>query len=274
MSTVIPKYTDRLQNSSNFWLEVARGTFADMQMVVKWGENLTVPNGAWEMITASSVSSYPWPQAATTIRVKAGGDAADAAAGAGAQTIRVYGLDENLALAEEDITLNANGTLASASTTTTFFRVFRALVLTTGTYGGKNTAAITIEDTAGSNDLLLIEAAEAQTQHCAYSIPAGYTGYMLGWEAHIQATKPADVRICFRENLSDVTTPFSPTRVVFIEHGVEGETQNQPTSVMAVLPGGSDIWIEAEGGGAATQVSAAMEILLVKDEDTTVTTNN
>jgi len=268
VSTIIPRYTDRLVNTSDFWLEVQRGSFDDMSTVLKFGKNDAVANGTWEMI-ANLSDVYPWPQAATTIRVKAGGDATDVAVtGSGARTVRVEGLDENLAFTTEDIALA--GASASAPTTTTFFRVFRAYVLTTGTYGGKNTAAVTFENTAGTSDLLLISAGESQTQLCSYTIPAGKSGQLLGFEFHIDGGKSADTRMCFRTDVTNVSGDMSPTRVAFLEFGVDGGSQNQPTSTFGSFPAGTDIWLEAKGNGAGTRAVGAMEILLIDDEATTV----
>jgi hypothetical protein len=270
MSAVIPKYTDRLVNNSDFWVEIQRGSFADMMMIHKFGKNSIVGDGTWEIISDIG-GAYVWPQAPTTVRVKAGGNAADASAGAGARTIRVEGIDENLAEVTEDITLNADGTLASASTTTTFWRLNRARVVTVGSYTAPvNTGIITIEDTAGTMDLLLIEAATSSTFHCAYSIPTGMTAHLIGFTVHVDANKDADIRLCTRSNFTDVTVPVSPSIVHRIDRGVLGDHGNQPKSPLFALAGPADFWLEAKGSGQITEVSGDMEILCIMDEDTTV----
>jgi hypothetical protein len=63
----------------------------------KFGANPAVGNGAFEDIWYNG-GSYTLLTSAETVRVKAGGNAADDSAGAGARTITVYGLDENLLL--------------------------------------------------------------------------------------------------------------------------------------------------------------------------------
>jgi hypothetical protein len=242
-----------------------------MRLVTKFGTNDTVANATWEMVAnLSATAPYPWPNAVTTVRVKAGGNAADAAAGAGARAIRIEGVDSNLNAATEDLTLNVDGTLASASTTTSWWRVYRAYVIACGTYGGSNTGEIVIENTAGTADLLDIAASGSQTRFCAFSMPAGWTGYILGFEAHVDAIKPADARLMIRQNYTTVAAPFSPVREYFYEGGILGGSQNIFQAPITTVPPLSDIWMEARGGGQATTVSAAFEMLCIKDEDTTV----
>jgi hypothetical protein len=255
----VAKITEKTQE---FLIDLATGRYApSWKAISKFGKNLSVANGAWEMVTnLSATAPYPWPTAATTVRVKAGGDAADTAAGAGARTIRVYGLDST---AEneiyEDITLA--GISASASTTQSFWRVYRAYVLTAGTYATPyNTGAITIENTAGTADLLKIEAGEAQTQLLSYSIPSGRSAVIFGFEVHVEATKPADLRIKYRPNFTTVSGSVSAERVIYFEAGVDGEAQNVPPIPLNVLTGPADIWIEAFGAGAATKVSGAFQL--------------
>ena len=252
--------------NKEFYIEVAKGNIPGHSLVVRSGKNSAVASGAWELVT--NLSGAPnWLSAAATVRVKAGGDAADAAAGAGAQKVTVSGIDSNLDFISEDITLNANGTLASASTTALFWRTCGLHIPDggVGTYGGSNTGAITLEDTAGTTDLLLMDAGSSQAQQCCYTVPDGYTAYLLGTESHTESLKPSDIRIRIRNNMNDTTTPFSPIRTVFVDQGVDGEAQNQPTGVLGVFSGNTDVWIEAYGSGAQTKVSAAMEFLLVQD---------
>jgi len=120
-----------------------------------------------------------------------------------------------------------------------------------------------IENSGSGTDLITIAADEDQTQYCGYSIPLGYTGYLLSAIVQVDASKAADFRLFTRENLTDNTTPFSPKRLRYYWDGVLGiETFNPDTPILK-LPALTDIWIEARGGGAITEVSADIEILLV-----------
>ena len=97
-----------------------------------------------EDVWATGGTYAGWITYTAAVRVAAGGNAADTAAGAGARTVYIEGLDQNWAVANETVTL-AGGS-ASSFTSTTFRRVYRAYVASTGTYHGTNTAAISIQD--------------------------------------------------------------------------------------------------------------------------------
>jgi hypothetical protein len=245
-----------------FLLEVQKGNVAGHSIVHKFGRNDAVPNGTWEMISLLS-GTASFLAAASTVRVKAGGDVADTAAGAGAREITVVGIDSTLAEATEAIaTAGAN---ASSATTASFWRVYRAYVSAVGTYGVANTGAVTIEATTGPTDLLQIAAEEGQSQHGAYSIPTGKTGYVLGAFLTADASKAADFKVVLRENFTDVVAPMSSYRVHQFWDGILGPASfygRSPSNPLAAL---SDIWFEARGGGAATEVSVDFDILLVDD---------
>lgn len=123
---------------SEYYPAQMHGVIGDLSNVVivrKFGRNPAIPT-SWEPIWGVSSPVLPTLTTAKTIRVKAGGNANDSAAGTGAQQIHVIGLDANFDPIEEDI--ETNGTSASASTAQEFIRVHRIFVNRVGTYGGAN----------------------------------------------------------------------------------------------------------------------------------------
>ncbi|KKN29231.1 hypothetical protein LCGC14_0846180 [marine sediment metagenome] len=251
------------QFTRDFLIEVQKGNVAGHSIVHKFGRNPDVPNGTFEGVNQLS-ALFNFLTAATTVRIKAGGNAADDVAGNGARTVTVEGLDNTGAAATE--TINTNGVNASSNTSTSFWRVFRAYVATCGTYGASNTAEIIIENSGGGTDLISIAIAEGQSKYGAYAIPLGKTGYLLDVLVEADAAKAADFRVCTREDLTDASSaPFSPVRVILYFDGVLGQATIDPHSPIFSLPALTDIWIDAEGGGAGTEVSCDFEILLVDD---------
>ena len=245
---------------TDYWLAIAKGEVPGHSVVNKFGRNPSVPNGSWAGVLSQG-GLFPWLTAATTVRIKAGGNAADTAAGLGAQSILVTGLDGTGAEISEIIV--TAGASASASTSLSFLRPVRAYVVDAGTYGGSCTGTITIENTAGTQDLLELPAGFGQTLFCGYSIPLGYTGYLVGIDLQSDAVKTVDFRLKTRANLLDVTTPFSPALVKYYWAGILGTFAHDPPSPLLTLQPLTDIWVEAYGGGAITEVSAQLEILLV-----------
>jgi hypothetical protein len=250
--------------TEDFYFAIRSGTVPGYSVVHKFGRNDSVPNGSWDGVLSLS-GAFPFLSTATTVRVKAGGNANDTAAGSGAQAVTVEGLDQTGAFASESIEL-AGGS-ASSSTTTTFIRVYRAYItdLRAGTYSGANDGNIIIEDTAGTTDLIQITANEGQTQFCCYTIPLGKTGYLYSAIVQADARAAADFRLFTRESILDTTTPFAPVRLKFFWDGVLGISTLKPYTPLQKLPALTDVWIEARGGGADTEASADMEIILKDD---------
>ncbi len=246
----------------DFLIEVQKGNVAGHSIVHKFGRNDTVANGVWEGVHQLS-TTFNWLTAATTVRVKAGGNAADTAAGAGAQAVTIEGLNDAGVFATESIELA--GANASSATSTSFWRVFRMYIkdLRAGAYTGANTAAIILENSAGGTDLISIAAGEGQSQHAAYSIPTGKTGYLMDIRVWCDAAKAADFRLYTRASLTDFSTPFAPKRLRLFWDGVLGQENLDPKTPIITVPALSDIWLEAQGGGAQTEVSVDFEMLIV-----------
>lgn len=249
---------------ADFYTEVQKGNVAGHTVVHGFGKNGSVPNGTFEGILQVS-ANFNFVTAAATVRVKAGGNANDTAAGTGAQAVTVEGLDNTGALATEVIELA--GASASAVTTTLFWRVFSMYVapLRAGAYGGTNVGNIVLENGTGGTDLITILAAEGQSQYGAYAMPLGKTGYLMSIALFSDSTKASDFRMYTREGLTDFTTPFAPKRLKNYWDGVTGGVLLKPKSPILILPALTDIWFEAEGSGAISEVSIDFEILLVDD---------
>ena len=119
--------------------------------------------------TSTSYELYPWDTAAGTVSVVST-STQDAAAGSGALTIRVEGLDTSYNFLSEDFTML--GQTETAEGSETFLRVNRAYVLT----GNTNVGKIDIKN--GSVIVGQIAAGYGQTLMALYTIPAGKTGYL------------------------------------------------------------------------------------------------
>jgi len=246
----------------DFLIEVQKGNVPGHSMVHKFGRNSAVPNGTWAFINSLGLTSWPL-SAATTVRVKAGGNAADTSNGAGAREVTVQGIDSNFAETSEAIA--TAGASASSATTASFWRVHRAWVSAAGTYGGANTGTITIENSAGGTNLIQITAGEGQTQFTAYTIPVSKTGYLLSIHVNVDALKPADIRVFTRDNIDTTSAPVKSKRLKLFFDGVIGEHIYVPRGPELSINAKSDIWVEARGGGASTEVTCDFELLLVDD---------
>lgn len=250
----------------DFLIEVQKGNVAGHAIEYKFGRNDDVPNGSFELISQLSGAAM-FRTTAATVRVKAGGNAADTAAGAGAQEVTVVGIASDLTETQE--TIATAGASASSATTTSFWRVYRAWVSDFGaraTTPAANTGNIVIEDSGAAADMIMIAANEGQSQYGAYAVPTGKTGYLISAHVTADASKAADFRMFTREGLNDVAAPYAAQRLQLYADGILGHASiYDPPAPGIVIPALADIWVEAEGGGAGTEVSCNFEILLVDD---------
>lgn len=171
----IPSSVTRWGKTEPFNLQLARGQIENHKYVFQFGSNPDI-NGTEETIWNEG-GLYSYPSAATVMKVSST-SADDTAAGTGARTVVVMGLDENYDEAEETVTLNGQ---TEVTTTTTFIRVFRAYVATAGSGG---TAAGTIyvgtgTVTAGVPATIYCTITLGQNASLAaiWTVPAGYTAY-------------------------------------------------------------------------------------------------
>ena len=160
----------------DFNLQVARGQIQGHKTLFKFGNNPD-SNGSLETVWSNS-SLYIYPTSATVMKVSST-SADDTAAGTGARTIRVDGLNANYNEISEIVTLNGQTPVV---TNNVFIRVFRSFVITAGS---ADTAAGTIYIgdgvvTAGvpATIYAVIPLGENQTLMAMWTVPAGYTFYM------------------------------------------------------------------------------------------------
>jgi hypothetical protein len=100
----------------------------------------------------------------------------DTSNGTGARTVRLFGLDASYNLVTADVTLN--GTTA-VETTQQFIDIYRAHVLTAGS-GAYNAGLITVRLKTGAVTLNQMRIGSNVAMGSHFTIPAGYTGFLLG----------------------------------------------------------------------------------------------
>lgn len=247
----------------DFYTEVVKGNVPGHSIIHKFGRSAVVPNGSFVFVEPLGLTAWPL-SSATTIRIKAGGNVNDTAAGSGAREITVQGLDANGLEIEEAIT--TNGASASTATTASFFRVYRAWVSEVGTYGAANADDIVIENGAGGTDITAIMADEGQTQITTYTIPANKTGHLISISTTVDSNQTADIRFFTRENVLDTSTSIQSKRLKYYFDGVVGGHNLMQISPQCFQPL-TDVWAEASGAAAGTEVSVNYEMLLINNYD-------
>lgn len=240
----------------------SKGVITGHESLRKFGINTAVPTTEVFLEVGVTTETAPYlPTTATTVRIKAGGNAADTAAGAGAQSVIVYGVDDTWTRTSE--TIVTAGASASAVTTTTFLRVDRAVVGAVGTYGGANTGAITIESSGGTR-FITIAAGRGQSQATHYAVGSGHGLFLKDIHITTETAKSSTIRIWQLQSANDVTTPFSPKRIVHEYIGVAGSPDFEYTPDL-YFPAYTDVWatgvVSAATGAIAVEFNGILEVM-------------
>jgi len=251
--------------NKEFLIEVAKGNVAGHSIVNKFGFNDSV-GSTLAPITDGAV--YQTPTSAIALEILSS-DANDTSAGSGARTVTIEGLDSNFDEQSETITMNGTSVVAAASSYT---RIFRMYVATSGTYAtsmaGSHAGAITLRTaSAGATWATLALSVSSfpvgQTEIGIYTIPSGYTGYLLSKHISIESTKVPNVLWFRREGADDVSAPFSPMRLFERHHGTAAEVTYSPPGPAITLPEKTDIGAMGYVATGTAAVAVEFQILLV-----------
>lgn len=180
-------------------LSLVRNPAAPFSHTVKFGANRDIDAGP-ETVWANG-GLYPWSSIATAqaLEVVSTDNVADIAAGTGARTVEIQGLNDQWDVTTQTVTMT--GTTA-VDLTGTWFRVFRVKVVTAGSTKA-NVGVISVQLDGAGQVLAIIEATLGQSTVAVYTVPDGYTAYMVSMSTSIirlVAGSSADVAVFARDN--------------------------------------------------------------------------
>lgn len=261
-----------ITRSTFTWLDWARGLASGQESIKKFGRN---PSVGTSYVPIAIGGNYRTPQSgnATTLRIKAGGDANDDAAGSGARSLRVIGVDENFNFASEVIA--TVGTSASLPTTTNFLRLHTCIVEESGTYAtasaGSHEGVIVIEDSAGTEDWAVIDATDfpkSRSEIGCYTIPANKTGYIKLRDVSIDSGKTIDLIFFARKNADQTAPPYAAMEAQSVVNGVSGGSVESFGSVdvpFGPYEGPTDVGFMAKVSSGTASVSVEFEIFIINE---------
>jgi len=195
------------QNANNapFGLSVIQGLVNNFDGVHKFGLNTAV-GSSFETIWDGN-NTYTYPSSAGTATATSSDTSSD-----NTGTVKIFGLDSNYDLAEETLTIGGS------AGSTSFIRVFRAVMITANT-GTGNVGVITI--TASSTTVAQIRAGYGQTLMCLYTVPRKYNAYLMQIDVGSSKDLENEIRFITKKinGSGDVftTKAFITTRGGFIE---------------------------------------------------------
>jgi len=169
MSTTLSSIT-RQGTFEPFGLQVARNQIAGHTSVKIFGYNPDIDT-AEESIWPDG-GTVPHPTVASALSIVST-SANDDAAGTGARTVFIEGVDGNYAVVSETVIMDG---LTPVTTSNSYLYVNQFYVVTAGS-GGANAGEITAKVSTTLYDLIAVGYNQSTTAH--YCVPAGYTGYMV-----------------------------------------------------------------------------------------------
>jgi hypothetical protein len=231
----------------NLFLNIARGLVKGTNFIHKFGAVPSLSTATTGTVWDVNDTIYPWStwDTAGTITVDRanGGDAG--------KHVTVVGLDTNYESLSETITLtNATGN----ASTNSFKRVFRAFIAD----GETNVGLISIKKNATT--VAAITANKGQTLMAVYTVPAGYTGYLMKGTATAQAGA---------DGTGDMFVRYFGQSSFRVGHTFEvdgdGGQYMYEFTVPIPIPAKSDIDIRVSTRSNNGRYTAAFDLILIKD---------
>lgn len=251
-------------SNDSFACRVANGDIPGYTVVHKFGHNEAVGSSYVPVVYGGA---WQTPQTAVALRIKAGGNAADTAAGNGAREVTLYGCDETGADASEALT--TAGASASAYTTQTFIRLTKIVVTASGTYAtqsaGSHTAAVTIEDSSANQwGVLPLNNSFPLSRSliAANVIPLGVTGVMTAVSIDVDSTKSVNVVLFKREGILKSAAPYEAMQVLQQWPGVTGHLDAAIDPNMGNFPALTDVGFMAYVASSTAPVSVRYSMIM------------
>ena len=244
----IPSSVTRFGKHEPFELQVVRNQIENHKTVFKFGFNPDVDSAEETIWDVGGIYAYPSSAVAMTVTTDAGTPANDN----GVKVI-VFGLDEDYNEVNDEVTLAGAGT---ATTTQTFFRVFRAYV------SGSQAPTGNLNITNGGTTYARITLNENQTLMAMWTVPAGYTGFLdhvniatgttnanqYVTAQIVQRTQGGVFRVMMKQTLSS--------------GGVADFLLRYPIEISEK----TDLEVRAESSGSNNLISANFSIVYIKNE--------
>jgi len=256
---VVCQSISRVGATEPFELQVARGQITGHNNNLISGISGGVGTSAITVWSQNAV--YAYLSAASVMKISST-SANDTAAGTGARTVSIYGLDANYNEISEIVTMNGQ---TAVNTVKSYLRVFHLAVVTAGSgeaaagtiYAGTGVV------TSGVPAVVYSVYTTANGSTAAiWTVPAGYTAYITSYASgysNASATANGTVSLTVRP----FGSVFDTASQLRVSNGVQGWIAFQyPLAVDEK----SDIEIRAVSSAASSGVTAEFQVVYIKNE--------
>lgn len=170
------------------FLQLSADKFTGYSTYNKFGRNTDIDIGTEDLWIVGGTWVAP-----TTNRIHdiVSSDVNDTAAGTGARTVYIEGLNSSYNITTETITLNG---AVNVPTVNSYVIIHRMYVLTSGS-GGTNAGNITATAQTDATITCRIATGKAQTQLAIFQVPANKTAYLLNYYGSITTGTALDLEL-------------------------------------------------------------------------------
>lgn len=241
-------------------IDLARGKYSYAKPFAKFGTNRSVGTS---IVPVTDYGSYAVPQTAVSLEVLST-DANDTAAGTGARSITVFGLDENSL--EISQTVNLNG-ITPVPLPINMRRVYRVLVASSGTYAtataGSHVGTITVRQQGTGTvfgQLGFISGFPVgQSLIGVYSVPADKILFLRNVTMSVNTSRVVSFALFVRNELDQTAPPYEGMRIQRFWEQVNGTiTDNE----VVVYPPKTDIGFMALASNGTNSASVSFKGVL------------
>jgi len=257
MSTV--SSISRFGLTEPFDLQVARGQITMHRAFCQFGINATVGTTNETVWIGSSV--YTFPAAAAVMKISSS-SADDDAAGTGARTVLIEGLNASYEAVSETVALDGQ---TEVNTTNSYLRVNKITVLTAGSGGTSvgNIYAGTGTVTAGVPAVVVNQSGilSNESESAFYTVPAGHTAYITRWTMSSgNSTAESHTRFILRMR------PFGGVFGYKAFYNIAGNGIYECEAAYPLpVPEKTDIEVQSAASAGTSTASTQLQILLVKN---------
>ena len=272
MGSVVSSIT-RVGTYEPFDLQAARGQITMHTPRFRFGYANAIgtnPTTITTCVTAGNV--YVYPTAATVMQVSSG-SANDAAAGTGARTILVSGLDSSYNAISETVTLNGQTQVA---TTNSYLRILYTEILSTGSgkaqagtiYIGTGSATAGVPATVYWQS----EVTYNNWSFAGYTVPAGYTAYLSSYTITSQSTTAAQnvslALVTFEYGTANSTTAQGVPEFQSTARLTANAVFDRHFDYPLAIPEKTDFELRAwnQTGTTAVNVTGEIQFILIKND--------
>jgi len=229
-----------------YFLQVSRGLIDGHKRIFKFGHNPVIQDVEETIWDGGGI--YTYPSSAVAMTVTSGAGATDN----GVQ-VNVGGLDGDYNEVNETVTLAGSGTV---TTTQTFLRVNRCSIV------GSTAPTDDVTVANGGTTYAQITNGENQTLMTLWTVPAGYTAYLMALDATAfteQNNKVATLRYLTRElnGVFRVKNKFDLFSAAFHQNYTTPEPISEKTDI--------EFRAVATSSNADLRVAASMDIIYIEN---------